>query len=153
MFPLPLIVQVGDSPALRALLIGLHLLAVTAVWLAKLPWESQIELQVGVSILLLASLWRYAKPRASLTLRCHQDGKLEQQTKDGWETLQMDGVAVLLPGLILQRHKVAAKMRPKVLLITADALAAEDWRRLNVWFRLLSNIDRGEAIKGEEVVG
>jgi len=151
MFPLPLIVQVGDSPALRALLIGLHLLAVTAVWLAKLPWESQIELQVGVSILLLASLWRYAKPRASLRLRCHQDGKLEQQTKDGWETLQMDGVAVLLPGLILHRHKVAAKMRPKALLITADGLAAEDWRRLNVWFRLLGHGDKSKGVAMNEM--
>ena len=146
MFPLPLIVHVGDSRALRALLLGLHVLAGTAVWLAKLP----SALQVGMTIVLLVSLWRYVKPQAALTLRCHQDGKLEQHTEAGWVTLQPNGAAVLMPGLILQRHQLAANTRPKALLITADALAAEDWRRLNVWFRLLGAGDENKGVATKE---
>jgi hypothetical protein len=36
-------------------------------------------------------------------------------------------------------------------LIAADALAAEDWRRLNVWFRLLGAGDKSTGVATKEM--
>ena len=134
MFPLPLVVTVGPQRLLGTALTGLHGLAVAALWLAQLP----ISLQGACTVALLLSLWHYCKPRAPLGLRCHKDGKLEMKSGGGWILLTLEAPPVLLPWLTVLRYRQSAEKLPDSLVITPDALPAEDFRRLRVWLRWLS---------------
>jgi hypothetical protein len=131
MFPLPLVVTVRRSARLGVALIGLHLLAMAALWLALLP----IALQAVGTLALLLGLWRSRRPRPPLTLRCHGDGKLEMKSGDAWSLLGVERSAVLLPWLTVLRFAQADGKGSDFLLVTPDATDWDDFRRLRVWLR------------------
>lgn len=116
-----------------AALSGLHLLAVSALWLAALP----VDLQVPGTAAMLLSLWHHRRPRAPRVLRCHNDGKLETRTGDDWVVLSLEKPLVSLPWLTVIRYRQPPAKRPATLVIAPGALPAEDFRRLRVWLRWL----------------
>ena len=139
MFPLPLVVGLGDSPLLRAFLAGMHGLALVSRWLASLP----LAFQDGGSVLLLLSVWHHRKPARAVTLRCHLDGKLERRQNSGaqtdWQIMVLLGPLIRLPGLILLSFQLPNTKRMSYLCIAADALPQEDFRRLRVWVKWQSD--------------
>ena len=129
MFPLPLVIETRASALARAALLGIHLAAACALFLASLPTPPRL---LGLG-LLGASLWRCRKPAAPLRLRARVDGRLEIWRDAAWKSLSIQPDSVALPGLIVLRWREGG--RSHSLVLPADALSGEDHRRLRVWLR------------------
>lgn len=131
MFPLPLVVSVGASRSLRHGLIALHLLAGCALAVSALPLAWRLA---GMLVLCL-SAWRRTRPRPPVELRCDREGKLARATAQGWREQRLGQPLVVLPGLCLITLRPAAGGPAHGLLIPADSLDAQAFRRLRVWLR------------------
>lgn len=136
MFPLPLVVEVGDSRQRKRYLALLHCAAATGIVLAGLPLPAQAAscLTLGLS---LAYYWR---PTAPARLRCHRDGTLEIWHEADWRMARLDDASVIWPGFISLRH-VLTQERGGTLLVLPDSMPAADFRRLRVWLRWRSERD------------
>lgn len=133
MFPLPLRVTLNPSRQLRLWLAGLHLVAGIALWLAELPFLWQLT---GTA-LLAVSLTHYRRPGAPVTLRGKPDGILEIQREGDWEPIELLPDSLVLPALTVLRYRVPIERRVRTVVILADSLPGEDFRRLRVWVRWL----------------
>jgi hypothetical protein len=130
MFPLPLVVEVGDSRQRKWYLTGLHSAAAVGVFLAGLPLPAQAA-SASALALSLAYYWR---PTAPIRLRCHRDGTLEIWHEANWHAARLDDASVIWPGFISLRHG-PARRRGRGLLVLPDSMPATDLRRLRVWLR------------------
>jgi toxin CptA len=130
MFPLPLVVEVGDSRQRKRYLMGLHSAAAVGVLLAGLPLLAQVAscLALGLS---LAYYWR---PTPPTRLRCHRDGAFEIWHAAEWRSARLDDASVIWPGFICLRHS-QARRRGRCLLVLPDSIPAADFRRLRIWLR------------------
>ena len=130
MFPLPLVVEVGDSRQRKHYLALLHCAAAAGILLAGLPMSAKaaIALALGVS---LAYYWR---PTPRTRLRCHRDGSLEIWLAMNWTAVRLDDASVVWPGFISLRHGLAQR-RGRTLLVLPDSMPAADFRRFRVWLR------------------
>jgi toxin CptA len=131
MFPLPLVVTISPSRALRRVVITSYLLAGGAVAVSALApvWQAAGFLALGLSA------WHYARPRPLTRLRCDREGKLAWATQAGWCELQIVPPLVALPGLTLVSMHDPVGGRRNTLLILADSIEAQDFRRLRLWLR------------------
>jgi len=136
MFPLPLVVEVGDSRQRKWYLTGLHSAAAVGVFLAGLPLPAQAA-SASALALSLAYYWR---PTAPARLRCHRDGTLEIWHEADWRMARLDDSSVIWPGFVSLRHGLAQK-RGGTLLVLPDSMPAADFRRLRVWLRWRSERD------------
>lgn len=134
MFPLPLTLSVAPSRQLQLGVAMLHLLAGVALWLAALP----PAMQIGGSLLLLASLAAQSRPAPPTILRGKADGTLEIRQGDAWQTAESLRVPLRTPFLTLLRYRLAGDRRDRRLLVLPDSLPAEDARRLRVWLGWLA---------------
>lgn len=132
MFPLPLRVTLHPSRQLRRWLAALHLAAGGALWLADLP----VVWQGAGTTLLFASLLYYRRPEAPVTLRGKEDGSLEIRRDGDWEQIELLADSLVLPVLTVLRYQFPGKCRARTLVVLADSLPGEDFRRLRVWLRL-----------------
>jgi hypothetical protein len=133
MFPLPLNVTLEPSRQLRWGLVGLHLLAGAALWLADLPLAGQ---GAGTGVLAL-SLVRHLRPQQTLTLRCGRRGELALRQGETWQPLARFEAPLVLPGLALLRYQAGADKGAESRVILPDCLPPEDFRRLRVWLKWL----------------
>lgn len=131
MFPQPLVVSVGASRSLRNVLIALHLLAGSALAVAALPpvW------QLAGALALCLSAWHCVRRRPPVGLRCSREGLLARATAEGWQELRLAHPLVVLPGFCLITLRPPAGRPAGALLITADSIDAQEFRRLRVWLR------------------
>ena len=127
MFPLPLRVTLEPSRRLRRGLIGLHLLAGAALWLAALPALVQVA---GTGLLVVSLAW-HLRPQPALSLRCGRRGELALRQGETWQTLDQFQAPLVLPALTLLRYRTGRSTQSRVIL--ADCLPQEDFRRLRVW--------------------
>ncbi len=131
MFPLPLVVAIGPSRILRRAVITLYLLAGGALALSALAPIGQAAGFLALGL----SAWHCTRPRPQTRLRCERDRKLMRGTEAGWCEVQIVPPLVVLPGLTLASMHDPVGGRRNTLLILADSIEAQDFRRLRVWLR------------------
>jgi hypothetical protein len=130
MFPLPLVVEVGDSRLRKWYLTWLHSAAAVGVFLAGMPLPAQAA-SASALALSLAYYWR---PTAPTRLRCHRDGTLEIWHEANWHAAGLEAASVIWPGFISLRHG-PSRRRARGLLVLPDSMPTADFRRLRVWLR------------------
>ncbi|MDP2787193.1 MAG: protein YgfX [Pseudomonadota bacterium] len=135
MFPLPLVVTIGNSRRLRFFLAAAHVCCAIAIFLAALaPY-----LQWAIMLLLVFSLAYYWRPDRDVRLRCDRDGNLEIWRDEQWRAENLAGSSVILPGCAVLRIATENRWLPRNLVVLADSLPADDFRRLRVWLRWRGN--------------
>jgi len=126
---LPLVIPVRSSRRWRALLWGAHAVAIASV----LPLDLALAVQLCLVLLISLSLYRMlTRPQEITQLSLGARGELVLETKvgAGGTALILPETAVL-PGMMVLLLRVEGKRTPLVLM--ADALDPEDYRRLRVW--------------------
>jgi len=131
MFPLPLIVTIGNSRRLRFFLATSHVCCAVAIFLAALP----PLLQWAGMVMLICSLIYYWRPVQAIRLRGDRDGNLEIWHAKTWQKVRLAGSSVVLPGCTVLRITRGNQWLNRNLLVLPDSLPAEDFRRLRVWLR------------------
>jgi toxin CptA len=131
MFPLPLVVTIGDSLRLRLSLAAAHLSCAAAIFLAALP----LSLQWASMALLVCSLIYYWRPTQDVRLRGGRDGKLEIWHQGQWHVARLAAASVILPGCTVLRVGIGNRPWRRNLVVLPDSLPADDFRRLRVWLR------------------
>ncbi|MDP1524739.1 MAG: hypothetical protein Q8M20_02915 [Rhodocyclaceae bacterium] len=126
---LPVVIPVRSSRRWRALLWGAHAVAITSVLPLDLAWAVRLCLVVLIGFSLYRSLTR---PQEITQLSLGAKGELTLATKvgAGGTALILPETAVL-PGMVVLVLRFEGKRTPLVLM--ADALDPEDYRRLRVW--------------------
>ncbi len=122
----------------RSSFLGRALLLVHAVALGTVlgvPWPPALQGAVAVGLGLSAWVgWRRCAPPVS-TLRLLADGRLEVQAASRAPVVAADlaPYAVVHPWLTVLRLRVEG--RGLTLIVVADSLLPDDFRRLRVWLR------------------
>lgn len=134
-------VEIKPSACLCLLCLGIHLLALIALWMAGLSWL----MSFGIGLALVASAaWRIrrygllADPSAIVALDC-MDGNWRLKRNDGcWVKARMDNTVVLTRFLVLMNFRDDDGNRYPVALLQ-DSTSREDFRetrrhlRLHAW--------------------
>ena len=134
MFPTPLLLDTQASRVARRLALALHLAALAALLLARLPpfvWAAGLAL---LAVSLALSTRRPDLPR----LRCKSDGRLEIWRDGGWRAAQLLPDSVALPWLIVLRWRENGRRHR--LLLPPDTLRGDEHRRLRVWLRWKADV-------------
>jgi toxin CptA len=131
MFPLPLVVTIGDSQRLRWSLAATHLCGAGAIFLAALPTDVQLT---GLALLLF-SLVYYWRPAPDVRLRGKPDGTLEIWRQEQWHVARLAATSVILPGCTVLRLGIGTGPWRRNLVVLPDSLPPDDFRRLRVWLR------------------
>jgi len=131
MFPLPLVVTIGNSQQLRLFVTTSHVCCAVAIYLAALP----PLLQWAGMVLLICSLIYYWRQAESVRLRGDRDGNLEIWHDTQWQAVRLAGSSVVLPGCTVLRIASEHRWLNRNLLVLPDSLPADDFRRLRVWLR------------------
>ncbi|MDO9226990.1 MAG: protein YgfX [Pseudomonadota bacterium] len=134
MFPSPLLLDTHASRVARRLALALHLAALAALLLARLPpivWAAGLAL---LAMSLTLSTRRPDLPR----LRCKSDGRLEIWRDGSWRAAQLLPDSVALPWLIVLRWRENGRRHR--LLLPPDALRGDEHRRLRVWLRWKADV-------------
>jgi toxin CptA len=131
-----LIIQLKVSAALGAVLSLLHLGALALLFLVDLPlWSS-----AALGVLLLASLYRSlvrhalrSAPEAIRALRWHEEEGLSITRGNGKSPVAASIRSRFVhPALVLLSLRLPGRLLPVSLVIAADALEADVFRRLRV---------------------
>jgi toxin CptA len=131
MFPLPLVVTVGNSRLLRFFLVAIHVCCAAAILLAAL---SPVARAAGLALLIF-SLVYYWRPAPDVRLRGHGDGKLEIWRDQHWQVVRLASTSVIMPGCTVLHIPSGSRWQNSYLVVLPDSLPAEDFRRLRVWLR------------------
>ena len=130
--PAALAVELRPSPLLALFVISCHLLACLGLALAALPWPVQI---LGLALLIwhlrhcALRHWRQLPQRI-----CYANGEWLLVRGRHSNRLQLEGEQLVWPALLVLRGRLDSG-RLGVLVLPADALDAEDLRRLRVVLR------------------
>lgn len=135
-----MVVELHRSRALTIALGGLHLGGALIAWLLPLPWPVQLALCALVAASLSAALSRHAwrsGPRAITGIEIDSEGQCAVRMAGAWRACTFTHVFVhpRLTLLGLRRH---GRRRPEGLVIAADAMEAEAFRRLRAALNLRS---------------
>ncbi len=130
-FPLPLVIEIGDSQLLRLFLISAHLAGIGALFFAALPPISQWS---GV-VLLTISLILHFRPRSRFRLRGDEEGKLQVWQEGKWQPTRIANSSVVWPFCVVLRLTIANQKKFRRLVILPDSLPEPEFRRLRVWLR------------------
>lgn len=122
---------IQTSQRLRFAIAALHLLASAAIFLADVPWTVRTLLCGAVAV----SLFQTWPRRREEKLRTDEKA-CPQLWRDGeWQDVTLLDDSVVLPWmtlLSLRRHDEGQRLR---LVILADSLNADEFRRLRVWVK------------------
>ncbi len=134
--PLPLRCQ--PSRSLLGILLGLHLLAAAALFLAGLPdwarWAGVLTLAVGAAFQL--------RRQETTELRLEPDGSLLLRSgEDEWRPAAVLAQTSVSPWLSVLRYRLEGEGRARSLAVLPDSLPADDFRRLRVWLRWRAAVD------------
>jgi toxin CptA len=124
-------IELKPSRRLGLLLIGMLLLALSAIAQAALPTEAKIALAVGAFALGWRA-WISARPRERLRLA--SEGRLQYYDGgEAWRDVDVRGESFVSPVLIVLRYEAGDEVRTLTLL--PDSADAEVLRRLRVSLR------------------
>jgi hypothetical protein len=108
------------------------MVAVIALLFAELPWIARIAGMMLLAIMVQRHWGSGGQPR----LRCGaKPGKLEIESAQGWQEIEITGQTVLAPIFILLRYRAATKRQSLTMLVAGDSLLAQDFRRFALWVR------------------
>ena len=126
---LPVVIPVRSSRRMLVLWWGAHAVAIASILPLDLAWT----VRLGLVLLIGFSLYRVlARPQEIAQLSLGAKGELALVTKVGvGGTADILPESAILPGMIVLVLRVEGKRTPLVLM--ADALDPEDYRRLRVW--------------------
>jgi len=116
-----------------------HLLAAAALWLtplpAALPLAGSLALSVHLLWVLRRQAWRSAA--ASLVeLELRADCSVSARSRGGiWRAYRVAGSSFVSPLLTVVNLRLEGARWGRAVLITADSLDPESFRRLRVWLR------------------
>ena len=135
MFPLPLVVTLGDSRQMHITIAAAHFCSAIAILLAAIA-----PLYQGLGIvLLLLNLIYWRRPAQSARLRANRDGKLQFWHDKQWRTATLKDSSVILPFCTVLRIAVEKPRLHRTIVVMLDSLPADDFRRLRVWLRWRGN--------------
>jgi toxin CptA len=135
----PLRLKLRPSRRLSVLLFSLHAAALGALW----PLTFPLWVRLAIAAALAASLVRALRHGALLR---SPDAVVEVDARDDGHLglVQRDGVCVdaeVLPATavygwaVLLRVRVAGERRARSIVVLADSVDAESFRRLRIWLR------------------
>lgn len=124
-------IEFKPSRRLGLLLIGMELLALSAIARAVLPFEGRLAL-TAVAFLLGWRAWRSARPRDRLRLA--PEGRIQRyDTADGWRDIDVRAESFVSPALTVLRYGSGEEVRTLTLL--PDSADADALRRLRASLR------------------
>ncbi len=131
MFPLPFILTIDDSRQLRLFLAAVHLSCAFGIFLAAID----PAIQWSGLVLLIFSSFYYWRPGAATRLRCGAEGTLEIWRDEQWREAKLASSSVILPSCTLLLMRIENTRLNLSLVLLADSLPPDDFRRLRVWLR------------------
>jgi toxin CptA len=130
--------SLGPSTALTWLLSGGHATAAILVWITLPPWLSLAACVALVGSLLLA-LGRHARRSAGaavVEVALAQDGRVDLRRRDGGRAVgRLLPSTFVSPALVILNLAGQRWRQGRAVVVPADAVAADDHRRLRVWLR------------------
>jgi toxin CptA len=112
-----------------------HLLALVVLWGLPATWTIKSGLSAVIVLSMVFSL-RHAMRPLIIALRVNISGELSIQQRDGdWQEVTLLGTSFVAPYLTILNLRVGGKRWPKHVVLTADALAQDEFRRLRVWLK------------------
>lgn len=128
-FPVSLDIQ--PSRRLRAAFVFVHLIAAVALLLMLPVWWNALAI-LGV-LASAAKCWTH-RPGARVTLCA--DGSLEWIVEDGnFVPAEILGNSTCFSHMVILRVKLTGEKRCRSLVLLADSLSDQEFRRLQIWLR------------------
>jgi Membrane-bound toxin component of toxin-antitoxin system len=129
------------SRVLASALVLTHALACAAAWVSLSGW-----LRYLVCGAILASLAQALRRtlHPALSLELNEDGRVSWRNRDGtWHEGRLGGSHFVSAGFAVLKLEIAGLRRKRVILM-ADSVPPEDFRRLRVWLRWRRNTAHSE---------
>lgn len=128
----------GRSPLLAAALIGTHVAAGALALAAPIRWEWWLAIAIGVCVSLAHSLreqgWWSGAGIARVELQADGNARLVDRHGRMHEA-RLTRSTLVTPCLVIL-VLATARLRPaRTLVVPADSLPSDDFRRLRVWLR------------------
>jgi toxin CptA len=132
-------VRLRPSRQLTLLLCAGHAGAAGLSWAAPIPWWLSLVLSSAALASLAFGLrlhaWRSA-PEAVVGFELRPDGSGAIENRRGrWREVAVLGSSFVSPLLTILNLRVAGARGHRSLVVTPDALGADEFRRLRVWLR------------------
>lgn len=132
-------VRLQPSRQLGLLLCGGHAGAVALSWAASIPWWASLAVSLAVLASLAFCLRAHALrngPRAVVGVELRLDGSGAIQDRRGhWREVGVLGSTFVSPLLTVLNLRLSGAGGRRSLIVTPDALGADEFRRLRVWLR------------------
>lgn len=131
------------SRLLAGALVLAHGLASAAAWVSLSGW-----LQYLVWGAILTSLARTLlhAVHPALSLELNEDGRASWRNRDGtWHDGELGRSHFVSAGFVVLTLETAGLRRPKRVILMADSVPPEDFRRLRVWLRWRRNATHSRA--------
>lgn len=120
------------SRLLAGALVSVHGLAGAAAWISLSGWVQYLAW--GAILASLAQALRAVHPVLSLEL--NEDGRASWRNRDGtWHEGRLGRSHFVSVGLAILELETAGLRRRKRVILMADSVSREDFRRLRVWLR------------------
>ena len=131
--------RLGSSRLLAATLLGAHAMAAAALWLSTVPAVFALACSLALSVHLARVVRRDAlrtDPLALTELDVLENGAVSVCTRSGLQRAYRVGRSSFVSPLlvVLSLRPEAGRWRRQVL-IAADSVDADNFRRLRVWLR------------------
>ncbi len=132
-------VRLGPSRVLAVMLGGAHVVAAAALWLATLPVVYALACSVALSAHLAWVVRRHAlraDPHALIELDMIDDGSVAVCMRGGLRrAYRVDGSSFVSPLFTVMNLRPEAGRWTRHVLIAADGVDADSFRRLRIWLR------------------
>jgi toxin CptA len=127
------------SVTLFAWLVAGHLVGLTGLWSAPMPWLLKAVGGAGILVSLVLSVRRHALRSASdaiVELELREDCSASVLRRDGArEEFSVDGSSYVSPVLTIVTLRPRTRGRMRAVLIAPDCVQQESFRRARVWLR------------------
>jgi toxin CptA len=137
--PERLSLRLGSSRLLAAMVGGAHVVAAAALWLAAVPVIYALACSMALSVHLAWVVRRDAlrtDPHALIELDVVDDGSVSVGTRAGLRrAYRVGGSSFVSPLLAVLNLRPEGGRWEHHILIAADSVDAESFRRLRVWLR------------------
>lgn len=135
----PLCLRLQPSRRLAAALYTAHGVAALALWLSPLPVMLSIAASVALAVSAVSSARRHAFRSAAnslVELELYEDCTLSARSVDGrWLQYHLIGSSFVSRVLTVLNLRTEGAGRRRSVLIAADGIEAEAFRRLRVWLQ------------------
>jgi toxin CptA len=131
--------RLGPSRLMVAVLGGAHLVAAAALWLAAVPLVYALVCSVALAVHLAWVVRRdalRADSHALIEMDVNDDGSVFACTRAGVRReYRVSGSSFVSPLLAVLNLRIEGRRWTRHILIAADSVDAESFRRLRVWLR------------------